>query len=96
MPEHCTASTTRPVRAQICFSDELPPGSQPFELPDGCMMMEIELDELTLIVIRPQSMDRRLYDEWNRFLDRVTTQGNWVRNPARQGLLSLTEATAPH
>src|SRR5687768_13153526 len=85
MPEHCTTSTTTrtTVRAQLCFSNELPPGCPTFELPDGHMMMEIELDELTLIILRPGSMDRRLYDEYNRYLDRITTQGNWSRDPSR-------------
>jgi hypothetical protein len=86
MPEHCTASTARKtVRAQIVFSDELPPGCPPFELPDGRMMMEIELDELTLIIVRPGTMDRRLLDELNRYADRVTTLGIWSRDPSRQG-----------
>lgn len=92
MPEQCKASNVRKaVRAQICFSDELPPGCPPFELPEGCMMMEIELDDLTLVVIRPGSMDRELYDQYNRFLDRITTQGNWFRDPARSGLLGAVK-----
>jgi hypothetical protein len=97
MPEDCTTSTTstarKTVRARLCFSDELPPGCPPFELPDGHMMMEIELDDLTLLVLRPGSMDRQLYDEYNRYLDRITTQGNWTRDP-RRGALRLLDALA--
>ncbi|MFD7794377.1 hypothetical protein [Streptomyces sp. NPDC059759] len=48
-------------------------------------MMEIELVDETLIVIKPKSMERPLYDEWNRYLDRVTSQGNWSREPSRSG-----------
>lgn len=85
MPEHCNSTTARnTVGAQFVFSDELPPGCPPFELPDGRMMMEIELEDLTLIVIRPDSMDRRLLDELNRYADRVTTLGIWSRDPSRQ------------
>ncbi|MGW3192152.1 hypothetical protein ACWDBT_30410 [Streptomyces ardesiacus] len=47
----------------------------------------MELDDLTLVILRPGSMDRRLFDEYNRYLDRITTQGNWSREPARAGLL---------
>lgn len=86
MPEHCSTSTARKtVRAQIVFSDELPPGCPSFELPDGRMMMEIELDDLTLIIVRPGTMDRRLLDELNRYADRVTSLGIWSRDPSRQG-----------
>lgn len=95
MPKDCTTSTTRKtVRAQIVFSDELPPGCPPYELPAGRMMMEIELDDLTLIVIRPDSMDRKLYREWNRYLDRVTSQGNWSRDPSRRATLNVLKALA--
>ncbi|HSE05911.1 MAG TPA: hypothetical protein VLK35_17315 [Methylomirabilota bacterium] len=87
MPEHCTASTARKtVRAQIVFSDELPPGCPPFELPEGRMMMEVELEDLTLLIVRPGSMDRALLDEMNRYTDRVTTLGIWSRDPSRTGL----------
>jgi hypothetical protein len=97
MPENCQASTTRTtVRAQLCFSDELPPGCPAFELPDGHMMMEIELHDLTLLVLRPGSMDRKLYDEYNRYLDRITTQGNWSRDPSRGGALSRLATLAGH
>lgn len=71
------------VRARICFSDELPPGCPPFELPDGVNMMEVELDDITIIIIRPDGMQRPLYGELNRYLDRVTTQGNWSREGSR-------------
>jgi hypothetical protein len=47
------------------------------------MMMEIELDDLTLLVVRQGSMDRRLLDELNRYADRVTTLGIWSRDPSR-------------
>ncbi|MFD5632403.1 hypothetical protein [Streptomyces sp. NPDC127072] len=74
------------VRARIVFSDELPEECQrKFEWPEGRYMMEIELEDETLIVIRPASMERPLYDEWNRYLDRVTGQGNWRREPSRSG-----------
>lgn len=87
MPEHCTASTARKtVRAQIVFSDELPPGCPPFELPEGRMMMEIELEDLTLLIVRPGSITRELLDEMNRYADRVTTLGIWSRDPSRSGL----------
>ncbi len=94
MPEDCKNSTVRKtVRARYCFSDELPPGCPPFELPDGRMMMEIELDDLTLLIIRAGSMERRLLDELNRYADRVTTLGIWSRDPSRTGLsLSLLSA----
>lgn len=86
MPEECKAETARKaVRAQIIFSDELPPYCPPFELPDGHMMMEIELDDITLLVVRPGSMDRKLLDELNRYADRVTTLGIWSRDPSRMG-----------
>jgi hypothetical protein len=87
MSEHCKASTARKtVRAQIVFSDELPPGCPPFELPDGRMMMEVELDDLTLLIVRPGSMDRALLEELNRYADRVTTLGIWSRDPTRVGI----------
>lgn len=89
MPEQCTTTVRKVVRAQICFTDELPSGCPPLELPSGRMMMELELDNLTLLVIRPGSMDRRLYDEWNRYLDRVTQLGIWSREPSRTGLLDM-------
>ncbi len=95
MPEHCTTATTRKtVQARIVFSDELPPGCPPFELPDGRMMMEIELEDLTLIIIRPGSMDRRLVDEMNRYADRVTTLGIWARDPSRRGVASAILSAA--
>jgi len=87
MPEHCTATTVRKtVRAQIVFSDELPPGCPSFELPDGRMMMEIELEDLTLLIVRPGSIDRSLLEELNRYADRVTTLGIWSRDPTRNGI----------
>lgn len=95
MPEDCSTATVRKaVRAQICFSDELPLGARGFELPPGRMMMEVELDDATLIIVRPGSMDRQLYDEWNRYLDRVTSQGNWSRDPSRTGLLRVLKSMA--
>jgi len=94
MPEDCKSSARRTVRAQYVFSDELPPGCPPFELPDGHMMMEVELDDLTLIVVRPGSMDRRLLDELNRYADRVTTLGIWSRDPARIGSARALEGAA--
>ncbi|MEU3280526.1 hypothetical protein [Streptomyces antibioticus] len=97
MPESCKASTTRKtvqVQVQLVFSDELPPGCPPFELPDGRMMMEIELDDLTLIILRPGSVDPRLLAELNRYTDRVTTLGIWSRDPARAGLPSALMSTA--
>lgn len=87
MPEDCKINIRKTVRAQICFSDELPDGCPPFELPGGCMMMEIELENLTLLIIRAGAMDRKLFEEWNRYLDRVTTLGIWSRDPSRQGAL---------
>lgn len=92
MPEHCT--TRRTVRAQIVFSNELPPGCPPFELPDGRMMMEIELPDITLIIVRPGSMDRRLIEEMNRYADRVTTLGIWSRDPSRQDAFHTLLAAA--
>jgi hypothetical protein len=83
MTEDIKASTRKTVRARIVFSDELPANCLPFEWPDGVNMIEIELADETLIVIRPGGMVRPLYDEWNRYLDRVTTQGNWHREPSR-------------
>lgn len=94
MPEDCTSTARKTVRAQYVFSDELPPGCPPFELPDGHMMMEIELDDLTLIVVRPGSMDRRLLDELNQYADRVTTLGIWSRDPSRIGRLPALEGAA--
>lgn len=87
MPEDCKSTARKTVRAQYVFSDELPAGCPPFELPDGVMMMEIELDDITLIVVRPGSMDRRLMVELNQYADRVTTLGIWSRDPARIGRL---------
>jgi hypothetical protein len=95
MPEHCKNRTVRTaVRAQIAFSDELPPGCPPFELPDGVMMMELELDNLTLLIIRPGSMDRRLYDQWNAYLDRITSLGVWSRDPSRVSVVQAIKALA--
>lgn len=95
MPEHCKTNTRTTVRAQIVFSDELPPGCPPFELPDGRMMIEIELDGLTLLIVRPGSIDRQLLDELNRYADRVTTLGIWSRDPSRKGLAhALMSATS--
>ncbi|MET7944219.1 hypothetical protein [Streptomyces sp. NPDC005302] len=48
-------------------------------------MMEIELVDETLIVIKPKSMERPLYEEWNRYLERVTRLGIWPREPSRSG-----------
>jgi hypothetical protein len=94
MPEDCKSTARKTVRVQYVFSDELPPGCPPFELPDGHMMMEIELDDVTLIVVRPRSMDRALLDELNRYADRVTTLGIWSRDPARTGRLRALEGAA--
>ena len=94
MPEDCKSTARKSVRAQIVFSNELPPGCPPFELPDGRMMMEIELEDRTLIVIRPGSMDRHLLDEMNRYADRVTTLGIWSRDPSRAILVSALVAGA--
>lgn len=95
MPEHCNVTTARKtVRAQFVFSDELPPDCPPFELPDGRMMMEIELEDLTLIIVRPDSMDRRLLDELNRYADRVTRLGIWSRDPSRQGVFQSLMSAA--
>ena len=94
MPEDCKSTARKTVRAQYVFSDELPPGCPPFELPDGVMMMELELDDITLIVVRPGSMDRRLMAELNRYADRVTTLGIWSRDPSRIGLLRTLEGAA--
>lgn len=95
MQEHCNTSTARTtVRAQFVFNDELPPGCPPFELPDGRMMMEIELEDVTLLVIRKGSMDRTLLDELNRYANRVTTLGIWSRDPSRKGLLHALASTA--
>lgn len=86
MTEHSKAHAPRTtVRARIVFSDELPEGCPPIEWPEGRNMMEIELAHETLIVIKPNSMERPLYNEWNRYLDRVTSQGNWSREPSRSG-----------
>lgn len=87
MPEHCKSTVVRKtVRARFTFSDELPPGCPPIELPDGAMMMEIELDDLTLLIVRAGSMDRALLAELNRYADRVTTLGIWSRDPSRTSL----------
>lgn len=95
MTEHCKSRTARKtVRAQYVFSDELPPGCPPVELPDGRMMMEVELDDLTLLVLRPGSMDRRLLDELNRYADRVTSLGIWSRDPSRVPALQALKALA--
>lgn len=95
MPEHCTTSTTRKtVTARIVFSDELPHGCPPLDLPDGRMMMEVELDDITLLIVRPGSMDRQLLDELNRYADRVTALGIWSRDPARQGVFQYIMSSA--
>lgn len=95
MPQDCTTSSARKtVRAQFCFSDELPPGCPPFELPEGHMMMEVELEDLTLLIVRPGSMDRRLLDELNRYADRVTTLGIWSRDPSRTGMVRAMMSVA--
>lgn len=95
MPEDCKASTARKtVRAQFVFSDELPPGCPPIDLPDGHMMMEIELEHLTLIIVRPGSMERSLLAELNRYADRVTRLGIWSREPSRRGLMYAMAGTA--
>jgi hypothetical protein len=97
MPEHCNVSTARKtVRAQIVFSDELPPGCPPFELPDGRMMMEIELEDLTLLIVRPGSIERSLLEELNRYADRVTTLGIWSRDPTRVGISAALLGLASH
>jgi hypothetical protein len=83
MTQDSKTSTRTTVRARICFSDELPANIPPFELPPGVNMVEVELADITYIIIRPSSMERPLYDEWNRYLDRVTGQGNWRREPSR-------------
>jgi hypothetical protein len=93
MPQHCKTNVRKTVRAKFVFSDELPPGCL-YELPDGEMMMEVELDDLTLIVIRPGSMDRRLYDELNRYCDRVTSLGIWSRDPSRVSAIQAVKALA--
>jgi hypothetical protein len=54
MPENCKSTVRTTVRAKICFSNELPGGLPPLELPEGAMMMELELDDLTLLIIRRQ------------------------------------------
>jgi len=93
MPEDGKSNIRKTVRAQFVFSDELPPGCPPFDLPDGRMMMEIELDDLTLLVLRPGSMDRALLAQLNRYAERVTTLGIWSRDPSRSGgLKSLVAA----
>ncbi|NUS83629.1 MAG: hypothetical protein HOY75_13010 [Streptomyces sp.] len=83
MTEDSKPATPKTVRARIVFSDELPPECPPLTWAEGVNLIEFELDDETLIVIRPGSMERPLYDEWNRYLDRVTTQGNWRREPSR-------------
>lgn len=94
MPEDCKSNTRKTVRAQFVFSDELPPGCPPFELPGDRMMMEVELDGLTLIILRPGSMDRRLLAELNRNAERVTTLGIWSRHPSRAGVApTMAEAS---
>jgi hypothetical protein len=94
MPEDCKISTTRrTVRAQFAFSDELPPGCPPVELPDGRMMMEVELEHLTLVILRPGSMDRRLLAELNRYADRVTSLGIWSREPSRSAIIHAMAGT---
>jgi hypothetical protein len=90
-----TASTSRTIRAQLRFSNELPPGCPPFELPEGNMLMEIELPHLTLLIIPPGSMDRSLYDAFNRYMERVCSQGNWIRNPARDAILGALAVASP-
>lgn len=92
MPEDCKSNIRKTVRAQFVFSDELPPGCPPFDLPDGRMMMEIELDDLTLLVLRPGSMERGLLDELNRYAERVTTLGIWSRDPSRGSALQSLAA----
>lgn len=94
MPEDCTSTVRRTVRAQYVFSDELPPGCPPFDLPDGRMMMEIELDDITLLVVRPGSMDRSLLTELNRYAERVTRLGIWSRDPSRVGATRPLEKAA--
>lgn len=94
MPEDCKSSVRRTVRAQYVFSDELPPGCPPFTFPDGCMMMEIELDDITFIVVRPGSMDRNLLAELNRYADRVTRLGIWSRDPSRVSAIRALENAA--
>lgn len=95
MPEHCKSRTARKtVRAQFVFSDELPPGCPRYELPDGAMMVEVELDDLTLIVLRPGSMDRSLYDELNRYANRVTSLGIWSRDPSRVSVIRALKAAS--
>lgn len=85
MPESQKFNIRKTVRMQFVFSDELPDGRPPFELPDGRMIVEIESDDLTLLIVRPGAMDRRLLDELNRYADRVTGLGIWSRDPSRQG-----------
>lgn len=94
MPENYSTTVRKAVRARICFSDELPSEAGGYELPPGRMMMEVELDDVTLIIVRPGSMDRQLYDECNRYLDRVTSLGIWSRDPSRAGLLSMLKSMA--
>lgn len=96
MPKDCKSTIRNTVRAQYVFSNELPPGCPPLELPDGHMMMEIELHDLTLIIIRPGSMDPLLLAELNRYADRVTRLGIWSREPSRIGLPRPLEGVAGH
>lgn len=96
MPEDCKSNTRKTVRAQFVFSDELPPGCPPFDLPDGHMMMELELDEVTLIILRPGSMERALLDELNRYAVRVTTLGIWSREPSRASAARALAAVISH
>lgn len=83
MTEDSKANPRKTVRARIVFSDELPTECPPIEWADGVNMIELELEHETLIVIRPDSMVRPLYNEWNRYLDRVTGLGIWTREPHR-------------
>jgi len=43
-------------------------------------MVEIELQEETVIVVRKGLMDPELVDEWNRYLTEATHTGRWQRS----------------
>ena len=49
-------------------------------VPEGRTMVEIELQEETVIVVRKGLMDPELVDEWNRYLTEATHTGRWQRS----------------
>jgi len=49
-------------------------------VPEGRTMVEVELPDETVIVVRQGLMDAELVDEWNRHWAEATHNGRWRRS----------------